>query len=104
MSGGDPWSAGLAPACKLGLAISAGGVDWLLAQDELPDLEFDASCATAHGVSRTCTWGCGNPCDGWNPAEVGRLVVPAVDQTEKESTAMNTRTDNRIGTRGGAFG
>jgi acetaldehyde dehydrogenase (acetylating) len=48
MIGRSRASAGLARARELELSTSADGIDGLLAQDELPALVFDATCAQAH--------------------------------------------------------
>lgn len=84
MAGIDPGSDGLARAAASNLAVTAGGVDGLLAMDVIGDLAvvFDATSAQAHLANYASLEPTGIRVVDLTPAAIGPFVVPAVNLSE----------------------
>jgi acetaldehyde dehydrogenase len=95
MVGIDPASDGLARAARLGVAITADGVDGLIGLPGFDEIEivFDATSAKAHLHHAALLQPLGKRLIDLTPAAIGPYVVPAVNlDTHLDATDLNMVT------------
>jgi acetaldehyde dehydrogenase len=81
MAGIDPRSDGLARAARLGVPVTAGGVDGLVGLPGFDDIEIvlDATSAVAHRANAARLTPYGKKLIDLTPAALGPFVIPAVN-------------------------
>jgi len=81
MVGIDPQSDGLARAARMGVPITAEGIDGLIAMPEFKDIEivFDATSAGAHKRHSELVLAAGKRMIDLTPAAIGPYVIPPVN-------------------------